>query len=619
MKGRELMEPISSSVNHDGSAKSSRPIVIYDGNCAFCAYWAHYWNLLTDERVDYKPYQEVMEHYPSIRLDEFQRAVQYVYPDGRRAAAAEATFLALSNASGREFWLKLYRNLPGFAPVSELVYRFIARHRSAFYRITLALWGRHCSPPKYDILVPLFIRLFGLIYLSAFVSFGIEATGLIGSKGILPLADFINTTRQTIGPARFYYMPMVFWLNDSDFAIQLVCWLGALLSLLLIFDVLRRLGLAILFILYLSLVYAGQTFMSYQWDSFLLETGFLVLLLSFSTSLGIWLLRWLLFRFMFMSGVVKLISGDPNWRHLTALKYHFFTQPLPTPLAWYAARLPFVLLECATACVLFIELLLPFLIFCPRRMRFAAAYAILLLETCILLTGNYNWFNFQTMLMCLLLFDDAALLGHIPGKYLGWLASAKQNRELRRASRFGFGVLAAVIVFCSLVEMDERFGGIPPAVAQDIDDFVQPIRIVNTYGLFAVMTTKREEIVLEGSQDAVHWREYEFKYKPGNVRRAPRWSIPFQPRLDWQMWFAALEDPQRLPWFWNFLRRLLENQPTVTALLKSNPFPDKPPVYIRAKFYDYTFSSGAQKAKGIWWDRRLLGLYFPVVRLRAAQ
>ena len=164
--------------------------------------------------------------------------------------------------------------------------------------------------------------------------------------------------------------------------------------------------------------------------------------------------------------------------------------------------------------------------------------------------------------------------------------------------------------------MDERFGGSPPAVAQAVDRLIEPLHIVSSYGLFAVMTTERDEIVIEGSYDGVEWREYEFRYKPGDVARRPRWNIPHQPRLDWQMWFAALEDPRQLPWFWHFLRRLLENEPAVTALLEKNPFPDKPPVYVRAQFYDYTYASGEEKAKGLWWDRRLLGLYFPAVHLK---
>jgi predicted DCC family thiol-disulfide oxidoreductase YuxK len=593
-----------------------QPLLVYDGDCAFCGYWARYWQKLTGDSVDYKPYQEVAAQYPTIPIADFQRAVQYIAPDGHFASAAEASFLTLSHARGKRFWLALYTKLPGFAAVSELAYAFTAAHRSAFYRISLFLWGRDYAPPRYDLVSFLFLRLFGLIYFSAFVSFGVQAQGLIGSHGILPLANLVNVATSRLGLERFYLMPMAFWWNASDFAIQAVCWAGAGLSLLLVFNLLPRLCLFLLYALYLSLLYGGQAFMTFQWDTFLLEGGFLALVLSFATMPGIWLLRWLLFRFMFMSGMVKLLSGDPNWWNLSALSYHFLTQPLPTPLAWYAAHLAPLVLIFATGATFFVELILPFLIFGPRRLRFFAAFGILMLQIGIAITGNYNWFNLQTMLLCLPLFDDAALQNLLPQRLVQLLPIQPGNNVPRKTVRVVVGALAVVIVFCSLVQMDERFGGNPPVVAQLVDRVVEPLHIVSSYGLFAVMTTKRDEIVIEGSNDGIEWREYEFWYKPGDVARSPRWNIPHQPRLDWQMWFAALEDPRHLPWFWRFLQRLLENEPTVTALLEKNPFPDKAPLYVRAEFYEYTYAANEEKAKGIWWDRRLLGLYFPVVHLK---
>ena len=532
---------------------SARPLLVYDGDCGFCGYWARYWQKLTGDRVDYRPYQEVAAQYPAIPLAEFQRAVQYIAPDGHHASAAEASFLTLSHAPGKGFWLALYRKLPGFAALSELAYAFIAAHRPAFYRVSLLLWGRDYGPPRYDLVSSLFLRLFGLIYLSAFVSFGVQAQGLIGSHGILPLAELVDALASRFGAGAL--------LPDADGVLverQRFRHPGRVLG--------RRGALAAAgsqspaapepvsaYVLYLSLLYAGQVFMTYQWDTFLLEAGFLALLLSFAPAPGIWLLRWLLFRFMFMSGVVKLLSGDPNWWNLSALSYHFLTQPLPTPLAWYAAHLPPRVLTFATGATFVIELVLPFLIFCPRRLRFFAAFGILLLESCILLTGNYNWFNLQTMLLCLLLFDDAALQRILPQRLR---AAAAGTRAAARAATGGYGRrrrLALLIVFCSLVEMDARFGGSPPAAAQAIDRLIEPLHIVSSYGLFAVMTTQRNEIVIEGSDDGVDWRDYEFRYKPGDVARRPPWNIPHQPRLDWQMWFAALDDPQQLPWFWRFL------------------------------------------------------------------
>jgi predicted DCC family thiol-disulfide oxidoreductase YuxK len=593
------------------------PVLIYDRDCGFCVYWARYWQKLTGERVTYRPYQEAAAEYPAIPLGDFQRAVQFMAPDGRRASAAEASFLTLSHARGKGLWLWLYRVVPGFAPLAERAYAFTAVHRPAFFRISRVLWGRRFEPPRYELVSFLFLRGFGLIYLAAFISFAVQAQGLIGSHGIQPLGELVDAVGASLGRERFWLMPMVFWWSSSDLAIRLVCWGGAVLSLLLIGNVLPRLVLALLYLLYLSLLYAGQTFMSYQWDTFLLEGGVLALVLSLATRPGIWLLRWLLFRFMFMSGVVKLLSGDPSWWNLSALSYHFLTQPLPTPLAWYAAHLPAAALRFATGAVFFIELVLPFLIFAPRRLRFCAAFGILLLQACILLTGNYNWFNLQTMLLCLPLFDDAALRWLLPARLQRPLPAAAEARPRRRATRLAVGAVTVLILLMSLIEMDLRFGGTPPAAVQSIERFLEPLHIVSSYGLFAVMTTRREEIIIEGSDDGIEWREYEFRYKPGDLSRAPRWNIPHQPRLDWQMWFAALDDPRRLPWFWRFVRRLLENEPTVLALLEKNPFPNKPPVFLRARFDDYRFTDGAARSRGIWWQRQTLGLYFPVVRLNA--
>ena len=603
----------------DSPRAQRKPRLIYDGDCAFCSYWARYWHALTGEAVEYRPYQEVAAQHPTIPLVDFQRAVQYLGPDGRRASAAEASLLALSHAPGSGVWLELYRRMPGFAGAAERAYAFIAAHRPGFYRISLVLWGKGHRPPRYELVRFLFLRLFGLVYLAAFVSFAVQAQGLIGSHGILPLSELLDAARHAAGSERFYLMPMVFWWNASDAAIRTVCWGGAGLALLLTLNVLPRLSLLLLYILYLSLLYAGQVFMTYQWDTFLLETGILALLLGFTVTPGIWLLRWLLFRFMFMSGVVKLLSGDPSWWNLSALSYHFLTQPLPTPLAWYAAHLPPALLSFVTASTFVVELGLPFLIFCPRRPRFAAAFAILLLESCILITGNYNWFNLQTMLLCLVLFDDAALESILPQHLAARLAAWAPRSRPRRSLAIGAGALAALLVFSSLIEMDERFGGSPPAAARAIDGLIEPLHLVSSYGLFAVMTTRRNEIVIEGSNDGREWREYPFHYKPGDVARRPPWNIPHQPRLDWQMWFAALEDPQRLRWFWLFLERLLHNEPAVTALLAGNPFPEKPPLYIRAKFYEYTYTDAPARARGQWWERRLLGLYFPTVRLKAGE
>ncbi len=588
------------------------PLLIYDGDCGFCIYWVRYWRKLTGDRVTYAPYQEVGAQYPEIPPAAFKDAVQYVAPDGKIASGAEAALLTLSHAPGKGFWLALYRRLPAFAAIAELIYAFVATHRSDFHRLSLWLWGRDYEPPRFDLVSWLFLRAIGLIYLAAFVSFGTQALGLIGSHGIMPLSEFAGAVRSQLGFESYWRVPMVFWIDQSDFAIQAACWTGAALSILLIFNVMPRISLFFLYVLYLSLFYAGQEFMGFQWDLLLLEAGFLALLLSLATKPGIWLLRWLLFRFMLLSGAVKLLSGDRTWANLSALSYYFQTEPLPTPLAWYVHHLPPAVLTACTIATLFIELALPFLIFFPRRLRFVAAFGFLLLQVVILLTGNYAFFNLLTMALCLVLFDDAALRKVLPER----IVRAIPETRPRKSFSMVVGAFALLIVCVSLEQLHEVFSGRVSIPAAWLSGEIAPLRIVNTYGLFAVMTTTLPEIIVEGSDDGVHWLEYGFKYKPGDVMRRPLWNFPHQPRLDWQMWFAALGTASENQWLSIFMQRLLENSPQVIALLGSNPFPRKPPLFVRALLYDYRYSSPEEKkATGAWWVRQPQGIYFPAITL----
>lgn len=597
--------------------QKSQPILIYDGDCGFCKYWVRYWQKLTGTSVKYIPYQDVASQYPDISVSEFQRAVQYVAPDGRISSAAEASFLTLSHAPGKSFWLTLYRKLPGFAFISEKSYSFISTHRTFFYWLSLFLWGRNYEPSKYNLISWLFLRGLSLIFLSAFISFGVQALGLIGSRGIIPVSELTHAAYNQIGTLSYWLFPMIFWFNQSDIAIQATCWGGAFLSILLFFNILPRISLLLLYILYLSLCCAGQIFMSFQWDTYLLETGLIAIFLIYSQTVGIWLLRWLLFRFIFAGGIVKLLSNDSTWRDFSALSYYFMTEPLPTPLAWYANYLPQDILKFSTASALFIELAIPFLIFFPRRLRFFSGICIISLQTLILITGNYNFFNLLTILLCLTLFDDAAIRKLMPNSIIRFLSKNRHTQKSNLIMSVITGIFVVSTVFISLVQFYSRFGySISTPIAWVIDS-VAPFRIVNLYGPFAVMTTKRMEIIIEGSNDEINWKEYEFKYKPGDVNRPLRWNIPHQPRLDWQMWFAALGSIQDNPWFLRVLERILENSPPVIGLLEKNPFPDKPPTYLRALFYDYDFTSPEErKETGDIWKRQLTGFYVSSVHLQ---
>jgi predicted DCC family thiol-disulfide oxidoreductase YuxK len=595
------------------------PLLIYDGTCDFCYYWVKYWHKLTGDSVIYKPYQEVGDQYPQFSAEDYRRSIKYVAPDGKIASAAEASFLTVSHAPGKSFWLTLYRRLPGFAFISEKVYAVIASHRSFFYTISLWLWGRDYEPPQFNIVSWLFLRGLGLLFLVAFISFGMQAPGLIGSHGIIPVAEFASTVHTQLGALGYWLLPMLFWFNASDLMIQVTCWSGVLLSLLLVYDVLPRTCLVMLYILYLSLSCAGQFFMSFQWDMLLLETGVLaIFLVGWPQHIGIWLLRWLLFRFIFVAGMVKIMSGDPAWQTLSALSIYFVTEPLPTPLAWYAAHLPKFLLTMGTFAALFVELVMPFFIFFPRRLRFFAAFSILLMQILIFLTGNYNFFNLTTMLLCLVLFDDAALRKILPQRFTRHFSVIPSRLRFKshRIAGIAVGLFVVLTVAVSIDQFYLRFGGTPYKPLLMLNDSIAPLRLVSTYGPFSIITTKRYEIIFEGSSDDVNWVEYDFKYKPGAVNKPLTWNVPFQPRLDWQMWFAALGDIDNNKWVLNFMGRLLENSPAVLDLLADNPFPNTPPKYVRAQFYDYTFTNIDERADtGVVWKRRLLGLYQPEVSL----
>jgi hypothetical protein len=315
-----------------------------------------------------------------------------------------------------------------------------------------------------------------------------------------------------------------------------------------------------------------------------------------------------------MSGTAKLLSHDPAWRNFTALEYHYHTQPLPTVLAWYADKLPAWFQHSSTFLTLAVEIAVPFLIFMPRLLRISAAWCMIGLQFLILLTGNYAFFNFLTIALCLFLFDDRAFKGFSPPRFLSRHGPADPRMPALQRAAIGF--FAAFIFVVGLTHVLESFGDAPGAL-QAVSQIVSPFQIVNSYGLFAVMTTTRPEIIVEGSDDSEHWSAYEFRYKPGPLDRAPRWVAPMQPRLDWQMWFAALGNYRQNLWFVGFAARLLEGSPEVLALLERNPFPDHPPRYIRAMTYEYSFSSWEERRKtGAWWTRQPAGTYLPPVGMK---
>jgi hypothetical protein len=499
----------------------------------------------------------------------------------------------------------------------------------------------------------LFFAGLGVVFVFAFASLWVQIAGLIGSHGILPAQEFLAQWReQAAGTADEHAfahgLPTLFWLDASDGTLRAWCGVGIACGGLL------ALGFAPLWItgacglVYLSFVNAGGVFLGYQWDALLIETAVFALLYAPAglrpwtrsrsggagppppTHAALWALRLLLFRFMFSSGAVKLLSGDEAWRDLTALTYHYFTQPLPTRLGWFAHQLPLAFHRFACQGMFAAELGASWLVFVGRwgRRVFAASTAALMLG--IAATGNYGFFEPLTVVLCLpVLADDPTwpTFRQQFEKFRQWksglVAGGRAAMALAAALLAAFGLtLAAFRLSRSpaetpwlrttqewITETVEK-SGVVLAAAEALDGW----RAVNTYGLFAVMTKTRPSLEIQGSDDLAHWRTYEFRWKENDdLGRPPLLCEPHMPRLDWQMWFEALSNRPNA-WFRRFLNRLLENEPAVLALLEHNPFPDRPPRFVRAVKYDYEFTTPAERAEtGQWWRRRETGIFQPPI------
>jgi hypothetical protein len=476
----------------------------------------------------------------------------------------------------------------------------------------------------------LYFRALALVFAIAFVSLWVQVDGLVGSRGILPIAGEVVAARQYFGGARWDLLPSFAWWFSSDAALHAQCGLGLLLSACLFAGLWPRACLLALWALYLSLVVAGQDFLSFQWDVLLLQTA--LFSLAFAprglrpglaaqrppTWLGLLLVRWLLFCLMFSSGVVKLTSGDASWGDGSALSFHYWTQPLPGPLAWYAEQLPGWMHWLSCKLLFAIELVLPFGVFGPRIARRSAAAGIAFLMLLIALTGNYGFFNLLTLVLCLPLLDDELLARVLPARLVERARAAKDGEQppprparFARIAGIAGALVAGAVLLQGSLQMLDNFGWRElPAPAARLERAIGPFRSLNGYGLFRVMTTYRHEIEIQGSDDGREWKSYVLPWKPADPARCPAWQQPHMPRLDWQMWFAALGPARAQRWFEPLLGRLLEGEPSVLALFRTNPFPGKPPRLVRAIVWDYRFATPEErKANGVWWTRTKLGIY----------
>ncbi|MCY1080387.1 lipase maturation factor family protein [Archangium lansingense] len=478
----------------------------------------------------------------------------------------------------------------------------------------------------------LYLRALGLVFVLAFASLLPQVSALLGPEGLSPAAELLGYVRQVLpSPERYLRLPtLLWWFGAGEGALHGVGWVGLGCGVLLVANVAPRWALVGAWACYLSLTTVGGVFLSFQWDVLLLEAALVSLPLtpghlwpprvSLAPLPGAILLpRLLLFRLMLMSGVVKLASGDPTWRDFTALQYHYWTQPLPNPLAWFIHLLPAGLQRASTAATFVIELVFPFLLLGPRRVRLFSAAMLAALQLVILATGNYGFFNFLSLVLCLSALDDGVLVRWRLGGPLSAAPEPPRRHPRWRAAALVLFAVAYAFLGFSLDLQRLLSRPLPGALGTLLDDLAG-FRSINTYGLFAVMTTQRHEILIEGSADGQTWKEYLLPYRPGRVDEAPPIVAPHQPRLDWQLWFAALSTCQRNPWLLRLQELLLRGGSDVRRLFAEDPFPDAPPRFVRTRLFDYHFTDwDTWRATGAWWTREELGPYCPLLTLENGQ
>lgn len=484
----------------------------------------------------------------------------------------------------------------------------------------------------------LFTRCFGAIHLVAFLSFAVEILGLNGSHGIEPTTLLLERVREYCGGTAMFALPTLAWFNSSDPFIIGMAIAGVVLSVFVIAGVLAAPCLVVLAILWLSLINGGCEFTAFQSDGLLVETTVLSLFFVrwcvFDTPwksakptsiepsfLSILLLRFLLFRLMFSGGLVKLLSGDPTWQDLTAMSYHYETQPIPTPLAWFAYHMPLLVHKVSVIQVFLTELVVPLTYFFGKRTRLIAAIYSALLHFLIILTGNYTFLSYLCIVLCIPLVDDSYWLKAMPEKRRAkvvsefvkeplsaesLIESAKESSRGRLLVRRLANVFACVFLFFGACRFSAGLvnGFFVPSIVREALIYTAPFHLFNSYGMFAVMTTTRPEIVFEGSDDGKNWKVYEFHYKVGDLKKPPPIVAPHMARLDWRLWFAAMDRVSESPWVFGIVKLLLTGDPQIKPFFRDYPFPDHPPKYIRAFVYDYHFSDWSQLfTSGQWWTR----------------
>jgi hypothetical protein len=491
----------------------------------------------------------------------------------------------------------------------------------------------------------LFLRALGLIYYSAFFSLVFQIRGLIGPHGILPANEYLQALAENYGHTGYWYAPTLLWFSSGPHMLSGICWVGMIASLLLVLNLWPRGMLAVCFVCFLSFVAAAQEFSGYQSDGMLLEAGFIALFLApggFRPGWGedsppsrasVFLLLWECFRIYFESGVAKIRGGDPQWRNFTALDEYYQNGPLPTWIGWYMEHLPHWFHAATSFFTLALELVLVWAMFLPRRFRIACFLVMTAWQIGIILSANYTFLNYLVLLLGILLLDDQFVLAYLPSFLKKSFLATKEAKPLaqqqeERAWRKKLGtqisalrlavtaVMLSWIFYATFAELVWMFKPLPlPTTPVSA---LEPFRIANRYGLFAVMTRGRYEIEFQGSDDGQTWLVYPFRFKPQDPSKAPGIYAPYQPRFDWNLWFASLGSWRQEPIVVRTEQNLLRGDADVLSLFAANPFPHAPPKQVRAVIWQYWFTTPAEKSsQGLWWRRQLLGLYAPILEREA--
>jgi lipase maturation factor len=502
-----------------------------------------------------------------------------------------------------------------------------------FRAIAQRMFGPNSAPPGYLAARWLFLRALGLIFFSAFYSLVFQIRGLIGPNGILPARDYLVQVARVLGSARIWYAPTVFWWSASDRFLLGVVVVGMVASLLLTLNFCPRGMLAICLVGFLSFIAAAQDFASYQSDGMLLEAGFISLFFSPPGWRPRWgasdppsrasryLLVWLMFRIYFESGIAKILGRDPEWRDFTAMDQYYQNGPLPTWIAWYAHQLPHMFHAATAVLTLALELVLIFAIFLPRRSRIVLFFAITAWQIGIILSSNYAFLNYLVLVLGFLLLDDVFLARFFPqslrpaaASSAGTPVTAAGTQGWRSHLRLWVQAIFLTWIFYAtsalLILMLFPEAPLPAGPIRALE----PFRIANEFGLFAVMTRARYEIEFQGSHDGQTWTPYPFRNKPQDVHAPPRIYAPYQPRFDWNLWFASLGNWRQYPFVLQVEERLLSGEPDVLALFARDPFQGHPPEQIRVVLWQYWFTNWTQKREqGLWWRREQVGLYAPTL------